>query len=202
MGEVDFTPPNSLKACSLCLYSNWFYFGIYRDIAEKVFANGTGISDDEIRKTLNSKSLSTGAKQWELKKKVEAANNQVKDLKSVMNMLLRGKNKLIYSAVEAEKKTRMSWERALRTAKIMDEERSALKKSIKQLEIESSTMKDNIKDLQRDLSNSDEKVSSVETQLRSLKDKLAEAEKAHTEASIKLAISEARSEEAANQAQG
>jgi len=40
-----------------------------RDIAEKVFANGTGISDDEIRKTLNSKSLSTGAKQWELKKK-------------------------------------------------------------------------------------------------------------------------------------
>lgn len=175
--------------------------GDVRKLAQDVFAPGTGIADDEIRKILNTKQ-SSGVKQWELKKKLEVANDSIKHLKASMNRLLRGKNKFVNGAVEAERKARTGWERALHTAKIMDEERGALKKSIGQLEEDNTRLSDGAKDMERDLGLSEEKVARLEEQINPLREKLAAAEKAHTEASIALAVLEAKAEETAKQAEG
>uniref|UniRef100_A0A7S4JBW0 Kinesin motor domain-containing protein n=1 Tax=Odontella aurita TaxID=265563 RepID=A0A7S4JBW0_9STRA len=170
-------------------------------IADQIFAPGTGIGDDEIRKILNTKQ-SSGVKQWELKKKLDVANDSIKHLKTKMNQLLRGKNRFVNGAVDAERTARAGWERALHTAKIMDEERSALKKNISQLEADNTSLSDGAKDMERDLGLSEEKVARLEEQIDPLREKLAAAEKAHTEASIALAVLEAKSEESAKQAEG
>ena len=169
-------------------------------LAESVFASGSGIADEEIRRVLTAKV--SKANKWELKKQLEASTVAVRRLKDTLNQLHKGKNKFLAGAVEAERTARAGWARALHKAKELDDDRTALKKFAKKAEAEAVILRDETKDARRELGQSSEKVRSLEAELGPLREKLAAAEKGHTEKSIALAAAEARAEEVSKQAEG
>jgi len=171
-----------------------------RALDDRIFKTGSGVSDDEIRKVLNSKLSS--CKQWEYKKKLDDAIKSIKNLKDTLNSLMRGKNDLVIGAIEAEKTARSSWARALQRVQEMDNERNLLKKYIRQCEVDTVTLKDNFKDTKRELQQKDEKLEIVEKELSELTEKLAKIERDYTEVCIKKNLFEVRSEEATKQAEG
>lgn len=172
-----------------------------RTLADSIFASGSGISDEEIRKLLTSKA-SAAAARWELKKQLEASTALIKRLKDLANELKKAKNKFVAGAVEAERTARAGWARSLHKCKELDDDRAALKTFAKKKEEEAVVLRDEAKDARRDLEHSVERVRSVESELTSLREKLTAAEKAHSEINIALAVAEARVEEASKQADG
>ena len=173
-----------------------------RTLADSIFASGSGISDEEVRKLLTTKA-SAAAARWELKKQLEASTALIKRLKDMANEFKPGKNKFVAGAVEAERTARAGWARSLHKCKELDGDRTALiKKFAKKKEEEAIILRDNAKDARRDLDISAEKVRSLEGELTLLREKLTAAEKAHSEINIALAVAEARVEEASKQADG
>ena len=172
-----------------------------RTLADSIFASGSGISDEEVRKLLTTKASATSAR-WELKKQLEASTALIKRLKDMANELKKGKNKFVAGAVEAERTARAGWARSLHKCKELDDDRTALKKFAKKKEEEAIILRDDAKDARRDLDISAEKVRSLEGELTLLREKLTAAEKAHSEINIALAVAEARVEEASKQADG
>jgi len=169
-------------------------------LADNVFASGSGIADEEIRRVLTAKV--SKANKWELKKQLEASTVAIRRLKDTLNQLHKGKNKFLAGAVEAERTARAGWARALHKAKELDDDRTALKKFAKKVEAEAVILRDETKDARRELGQSAERVRSLEAELGPLREKLAAAEKGHTELSIALAAAEARAEEVSKQAEG
>jgi len=168
-------------------------------LSDKVFGPGTGLSDDEIKKLLNSK-LVSGTRQWELKKKLDNANNNLKKVKETLNSLLHTKNTFVNDAVSVEKLVRESQARARQRLQTYDAECAMLKNQMKQLQTDNVLLKDNAKDLERDFKISEEKVARLEKEVSGLKEALSSVERAHTQASIAQKIAEGRLEESIKQA--
>ena len=126
-----------------------------RNLSDILFATGTGISDEEIRKVLTMKSSKSN--KWELKKQLDEANNCLTVLKDTMSALQRGKNKLVFGAMEAEKSARNGWGRALKCASNLDEERVALKEKIKDVEFNHTKINESTFDVKKDLNVATEK---------------------------------------------
>jgi len=169
-------------------------------LAGQIFAVGTGISDEEIKRILNAKA--SIANKWELKKQLEDRNITVKNLKATLNLLMKGKNKHLTSAIEAEKMTKRSYARAIRVAKEYDGERQQLKDSVKEREIESATMTEEAKDRMRELNSSEEKVSILGVELAALKTKNEQCMREQTKSCIALEVEKARCQEAEKQIEG
>ena len=154
---------------------------LFRSLTDELFATGTGVSDEEIRKILNSKP--SKANKWELKKQLDAVNQSLKKVKSTTNSLMRTKNKFVDGALEAEKTAKSGWLRALNQARQLDEERKRLKEQMKRMEQDNSIIKDSAKDTQRELNLSREKMKNMEAEMEVMRSKLSGAEREHTQAS-------------------
>ena len=77
----------------------------YRPIVDEIFKMGSGISDEEVRKILNSKA--SKANKWELKKQLDNVSNTLKVLKNTTNSLIKGKNRLITRVLESESQSKL-----------------------------------------------------------------------------------------------
>jgi hypothetical protein len=163
-----------------------------QNIAADIFAPGTGISDDEIRKIMR---VRVSSKQMELEQQVAAGNKVIKRLKDTLTALTKGKNEYIHRAIDAEKACRGGWASALETAQLLDEDRGFFKQKVKQLEVDNTIWKDNAKDTMRELSLSEDKMQNLRNEIDDLKQKVAEAENSGTQALIALEVEKARSKE-------
>lgn len=168
------------------------------NIAADIFAPGTGISDDEIRKIMR---VRVSSKQMELEQQVAAGNKVIKRLKDTLTALTKGKNEYIHRSIDAEKSARNGWAQALETAQLLDEDRGFFKQKVKQLEVDNTIWKDNAKDTMRELSLSEDKMQNLRNEIEDLKSKLSEAENAGTQALIALEVEKARNKESAKQNQ-
>lgn len=168
-----------------------------QNIAADIFAPGTGISDDEIRKIMR---VRVSSKQMELEQQVAAGNKVIKRLKDTLTALTKGKNEYVHRSIDAEKAVRASWASALETAQLLDEDRGFFKQKVKQLEVDNTIWKDNAKDTMRELSLSEDKMQNLRNEIEDLKHKLAEAENNGTQALIALEVEKAKiKEQAKNQ---
>lgn len=168
-----------------------------RNIAADIFAPGTGISDDEIRKIMR---VRVSSKQMELEQQVAAGNKVIKRLKDTLTALTKGKNEYVHRSIDAEKAVRASWASGLETAQLLDEDRGFFKQKVKQLEVDNTIWKDNAKDTMRELSLSEDKMQNLRNEIEDLKHKLAEAENNGTQALIALEVEKAKiKEQAKNQ---
>jgi len=168
-------------------------------LADDVFAPGTGIADDEIRKIMR---VRVSSKQMDLDQQVAAGNKVIKRLKDTLTALTKGKNEFVHGAIDAEKGARNGWAQALETAQLLDEDRGFFKQKVKQLEVDNTIWKDNAKDTMRELSLSEDKMQNLRNEIEELKEKLAEAENAGTQALIALEVEKARNEESERQNAG
>lgn len=166
------------------------------NIAGDIFAPGTGISDDEIRKIMR---VRVSSKQMELEQQVAAGNKVIKRLKDTLTALTKGKNEYIHRAIDAEKATRGGWAQALETAQLLDEDRGFFKQKVKQLEVDNTIWKDNAKDTMRELSLSEDKMQNLRNEIEDMKTKLGDAENAGTQALIALEVEKARNKESEKQ---
>jgi kinesin family protein C1 len=169
------------------------------NIASDIFAPGTGISDDEIRKIMR---VRVSSKQMELDQQVAAGNKVIKRLKDTLTAITKGKNEFLHRAIASEKSARAGWAQALETAQLLDEDRGFFKQKVKQLEVDNTIWKDNAKDTMRELSLSEDKMQNLRNEIEELKEKLHEAENAGTQALIALEVEKARNQENEKQAQG
>jgi len=169
------------------------------NLQHDIFAPGTGISDDEVRKIMR---VRVSSKQMDLDQQVAAGNKVIKRLKDTLTALTKGKNEFVHRAVDAEKSARNGWAQALETAQLLDEDRGFFKQKVKQLEVDNTIWKDNAKDTMRELSLSEDKMQNLRNEIEELKEKLAEAENAGTQALIALEVEKARNEESERQQQG
>jgi len=169
------------------------------NLSQDIFAPGTGISDDEVRKIMR---VRVSSKQMDLDQQVAAGNKVIKRLKDTLTALTKGKNEFVHRAVDAEKSARNGWAQALETAQLLDEDRGFFKQKVKQLEVDNTIWKDNAKDTMRELSLSEDKMQNLRNEIEELKEKLAEAENAGTQALIALEVEKARNEESERQHQG
>jgi len=169
------------------------------NIASDIFAPGTGISDDEIRKIMR---VRVSSKQMELDQQVAAGNKVIKRLKDTLTAITKGKNEFLHRAISAEKSARSGWAQALETAQLLDEDRGFFKQKVKQLEVDNTIWKDNAKDTMRELSLSEDKMQNLRNEIEELKEKLHEAENAGTQALIALEVEKARNQENEKQAEG
>jgi len=169
------------------------------NIAADIFAPGTGISDDEIRKIMR---VRVSSKQMELDQQVAAGNKVIKRLKDTLTAITKGKNEFLHRAISAEKSARAGWAQALETAQLLDEDRGFFKQKVKQLEVDNTIWKDNAKDTMRELSLSEDKMQNLRNEIEELKEKLHEAENAGTQALIALEVEKARNQENEKQADG
>lgn len=163
-----------------------------QNIAADIFAPGTGISDDEIRKIMR---VRVSSKQMELEQQVAAGNKVIKRLKDTLTALTKGKNEYVHRAIDAEKACRGYWASALETAQLLDEDRGFFKQKVKQLEVDNTIWKDNAKDTMRELSLSEDKMQNLRNEIEDLKQKVAEAENQGTQALIALEVEKARNKE-------
>jgi len=173
--------------------------GETENLADDIFAPGTGIADDEIRKIMR---VRVSSKQMDLDQQVAAGNKVIKRLKDTLTALTKGKNEFVHGAVDAEKSARNGWAQALETAQLLDEDRGFFKQKVKQLEVDNTIWKDNAKDTMRELSLSEDKMQNLRNEIEELKEKLAEAENAGTQALIALEVEKARNEESERQNAG
>lgn len=169
------------------------------NLQQDIFAPGTGISDDEVRKIMR---VRVSSKQMDLDQQVAAGNKVIKRLKDTLTALTKGKNEFVHRAVDAEKSARNGWAQALETAQLLDEDRGFFKQKVKQLEVDNTIWKDNAKDTMRELSLSEDKMQNLRNEIEELKEKLAEAENAGTQALIALEVEKARNEESERQHNG
>jgi predicted nucleic acid-binding Zn-ribbon protein len=169
-----------------------FFFSFCRNIASDIFAPGTGISDDEIRKIMR---VRVSSKQMELEQQVAAGNKVIKRLKDTLTALTKGKNEYIHRAIEAEKSCRGGWASALETAQLLDEDRGFFKQKVKQLEVDNTIWKDNAKDTMRELSLSEDKMQNLRNEIEDLKLRVTDAESSGTQALIALEVEKAKSSE-------
>lgn len=165
----------------------------HRNIAADIFAPGTGIADDEIRKIMR---VRVSSKQMELEQQVAAGNKVIKRLKDTLTALAKGKNEYVHRAIDAEKSVRAHWASALETAQLLDEDRGFFKQKVKQLEVDNTIWKDNAKDTMRELSLSEDKMQNLRNEIEDLKHKLHEAENSGTQALIALEVEKAKNKEA------
>jgi len=163
-----------------------------QNIAADIFAPGTGISDDEIRKIMR---VRVSSKQMELEQQVAAGNKVIKRLKDTLTALTKGKNEYIHRAIDAEKSCRGGWASALETSQLLDEDRGFFKQKVKQLEVDNTIWKDNAKDTMRELSLSEDKMQNLRNEIEDLKQKLGDTENAGTQALIALEVEKARNKE-------
>ncbi|GMH64925.1 hypothetical protein TrRE_jg10246 [Triparma retinervis] len=63
-----------------------------RNYAAQIYGENSGISDEEIKRLLNSRG-EKGVKSWELKKRVAKADEMVKKLLDTLNLYQKGKNR-------------------------------------------------------------------------------------------------------------
>jgi len=173
--------------------------GETENLADDIFAAGTGIADEEVRKIMR---VRVSSKQMDLDQQVAAGNKVIKRLKDTLTALTKGKNEFVHSAVESEKSARNGWAQALETAQLLDEDRGFFKQKVKQLEVDNTIWKDNAKDTMRELSLSEDKMQNLRNEIEELKEKLAEAENAGTQALIALEVEKARNEESERQHSG
>jgi len=169
------------------------------NLAQDIFAPGTGISDDEVRKIMR---VRVSSKQMDLDQQVAAGNKVIKRLKDTLTALTKGKNEYVHRSIDAEKSARNGWAQALETAQLLDEDRGFFKQKVKQLEVDNTIWKDNAKDTMRELSLSEDKMQNLRNEIEELKEKLAEAENAGTQALIALEVEKARNEESERQNAG
>mmetsp|Transcript_15076 Transcript_15076/g.18384 ORF Transcript_15076/g.18384 Transcript_15076/m.18384 type:complete len:1089 (-) Transcript_15076:257-3523(-) len=169
------------------------------NISADIFAPGTGISDDEIRKIMR---VRVSSKQMELDQQVAAGNKVIKRLKDTLTAITKGKNEFLHRSITAEKSARAGWAQALETAQLLDEDRGFFKQKVKQLEVDNTIWKDNAKDTMRELSLSEDKMQNLRNEIEELKEKLHEAENAGTQALIALEVEKARNQENEKQAAG
>jgi len=94
--------------------------GETENLADDIFAAGTGIADEEVRKIMR---VRVSSKQMDLDQQVAAGNKVIKRLKDTLTALTKGKNEFVHSAVESEKSARNGWAQALETAQLLDEDR-------------------------------------------------------------------------------
>jgi len=169
-----------------------------QNIAADIFAPGTGISDDEIRKIMR---VRVSSKQMELEQQVAAGNKVIKRLKDTLTALTKGKNEYIHRAIDAEKSCRGGWASALETAQLLDEDRGFFKQKVKQLEVDNTIWKDNAKDTMRELSLSEDKMQNLRNEIEDLKQKVTDAENSGTQALISLEVEKAKSKQNAKNQQ-
>jgi len=169
------------------------------NLSQDIFAPGTGISDDEVRKIMR---VRVSSKQMDLDQQVAAGNKVIKRLKDTLTALTKGKNEFVHRSIDAEKSARNGWAQALETAQLLDEDRGFFKQKVKQLEVDNTIWKDNAKDTMRELSLSEDKMQNLRNEIEELKVKLAEAENAGTQALIALEVEKARNEESERQQEG
>lgn len=171
-----------------------------KNVALNMFQVGTGISNEEVKKILNSKA--TTGNRWELKKKLENANTSLKRTKDALKALLDGKNRFQEATIEIDKNTRGAWGRSLQKAREYEEEYTLQKVRNEQLERECTQLKAHSKDAEREIRLGQERIDTISIGITSHKEALASAEREYTQAKIALAIAEGRLEESSRQAEG
>jgi len=168
-------------------------------LAMNIFASGTGISDDEIRKIMR---VRVSSRQMDVEQQVAAGNKVIKRLKDTLTALTKGKNEFVTRSIDSEKAARGGWAQALETAQILDEDRAYLKQKVKQLEVDNTIWKDNAKDTMRELSLAEDKIHILRKDIEELKKKVQEADQHGTQALIALEVEKAKNEANEKQSQG
>jgi len=143
----------------------------YRALADKHFGSDSGLSDDEIKKILDSKTISKG-QIWDYKKKLTLQNQIEKRLKEKLNSLLLAKN--IFQAKATEHELSLQGNLSHTSKRVLD------------LEKENEMLKKSLHEAQRQVSLKSEKIITLDIKLKSQIQKISDTEKAHTKASISL----------------
>jgi len=149
-------------------------------IADKYFGCSTGLSDDEIKKTLNAQKISM-ERARDYKKKIELQNQHIKYIKETLKSLLIAKN--IFQAEVSE------FELSLQENLIDTSNR------IQDLEKENEVLKNGLDEAQCQVSLKSEKVVALDIELKSFKEKLSETERAHIQTSNSLVSAEEKLKE-------
>ena len=170
-----------------------------QQLSLELFGEGTGISDEEIRRTLNARQ--TKADKWELKTQVKDANHALKVLKAITNSLMKGKNTFVKSAIGSMKNATTGLNRAVEVAREFESERRQMKERLIELESNNAELKDNNKDKDRELGVSEEKFQRFHAEIDMLKAQLNESQKMHTQTSIALEVEKAQRLEASRTAE-
>lgn len=165
----------------------------------ELFGEGTGISDEEIRKILNARP--TKADKWELKTQVKDTNHALKVLKATTNSLMKGKNSFVKSAIGSMITATTGFNRAVEVAREFEVERRTMKERLVELESENIGLKDDHKDKDRELGVKENKSQYFQTEIDTLKAQLNESQKMHTQISIALEVEKAQRQEAAKTAE-
>ena len=153
-----------------------------RSVAADIFAEGSGISDHEIRKMMKIRISSSLP--LELEEKVIAGNKVITKLRETLSEVTRGKNDFVRCAISSEKLARAGWIHALEHNQVLNEK-------LKQLEQDDIILKDKAKDTILELSLSQDRVENLRDEVKELKCKLREAEIAEKRATIKLEVEKA-----------
>jgi len=171
-----------------------------KSIVEEIFKTGSGISDEEVRKILNSKT--SKANKWELKKQLEDVSNSLKFLKNTTNTLMKGKNRLVTRVLESEKKSRLNTGKCISMVQSLEKEKNHYKEKVTKLEKDYDALDAKNKENVHALNLSQGQFKSLEKDVAALKERLADAERKETQASISLEVEKARSEQSIKQAEG
>ena len=164
-----------------------------RKLAEELFGSGSGISNNDLRRLIDSKTPQNISPYL--------AEETITNLKNALASVMQAKNELVSGAIDAEKSARSGWSKALQSARDIDEDRAVVKNKVRQLEADRTIWKDNAKDSMRELSVAEEKVQALKDEIEPLKEKLAVAEQLRTEAMIAMEVTKARSEAHVKQAE-
>lgn len=169
-----------------------------KNLVEEIFAPGTGLTDEELRRVLNLKIKPT--KQWDYKKKIESQTALIKKLRDSLNSLLQAKNRLVSASAEKEFSAKSTRNRVIRKAQLYEEENSVFKSKLKNLETKYLDMDEKYKEKEREFSRIQEKLTCMNSEYEALKEKFEESERSRTQVEINLAVQEGRCKEASKQA--
>ena len=147
-----------------------------RNFATQIFGENSGISDEEIKRLLNTRD-GKGVKSWELKKRVQKGDEMVKRLKDTLNSYQKGKQRFKALSIEAELAARSNWAKCAERVEGSDKENDKLRTEVKSLSIVAVQSRDKAKYKEREAEVWKEKAERMEIEGKKVKEALMQAEK-------------------------
>jgi len=155
-------------------------------LSEKIFSPEAGLSNDYLRKLLKPKHSSS--KQWELRKRVEQKEEELKKLRLVIHELLKAKQEFTSGAIEIEEQFKSMHDQAMKVNQSLS---SHLQEEGRKMS--SLTQENHELIRERDLCLS--KIKMLRNDLEKTKSEFTQVQQQHTQASIDNAVLQSKHDE-------
>lgn len=172
---------------------------LYRSFSNTIFSTESKISTSQIKQHLEPKS--SGEKQWEIRKRLEYKEKELKKLRQLCNTLLEGKDEFVVGAISVEGRLRERIARVRGLVGQILEGKATAEQQWKEEQSKTSTLQQQIQYLRQERDQYKAKSDTLQMEYGNTKYDYQQLQQTHTQTCIKLGVLQSQVDETNKQAE-